>query len=548
MTLYTQIAPSSVLWPEPMESIWQALPGGPATTVAKRMPHLSLADILFIGAVTAIPGDRRPWGAITWLSEVFDISRVSVYALGERVKHRLQAPVRPAHLPEPRMEPATDQVVTVTTNRLARTILTATFPGNVSIRPTQAVLQEAFGQTRGIGSISQLRLEAGRKAGQRLRQVDASPLGPLIAVRDETFFQEHPILIVLDPISTTILFAQACSDRQADTWGLALLTAQEQGATIVGLVEDMARFYPKSQQLVDMDDVVVQKDCWHLQRDGSKVRLYLEKAAFRAMAVVIKLEKKLTKAWDDILFEEQYLRAVVEEERLIAQHDQFAEWLSHLHDALELVDWRSGEIRDPETAAWLLEETLSALGQIDDPQVHGFFKTLNNQRGKLLTFLDWTAAALVAYRTTLAQQFPNQQDQQRFEQTVARHWHLRQALINGHRQWQPEATRARTNCFDLIDGDPVRNQLATQLMHILDGAGRTSSLIECINGLLKSFLNNRQGFRNRHTLQAYLDLFVLWHNMRVYQRGKRQGHSPYQIAGIDPGSDDWLELLGYPAA
>jgi hypothetical protein len=73
-------------------------------------------------------------------------------------------------------------------------------------------------------------------------------------------------------------------------------------------------------------------------------------------------------------------------------------------------------------------------------------------------------------------------------------------------------------------------------------------LIECINGLLKSFLNNRQCFHDQKTLQAYLDLFVLWHNMRPYQRGKRQGQSPYQIAGIDPGCNDWLELLGYPAS
>jgi hypothetical protein len=89
---------------------------------------------------------------------------------------------------------------------------------------------------------------------------------------------------------------------------------------------------------------------------------------------------------------------------------------------------------------------------------------------------------------------------------------------------------------------------ATYLMHILDAAGHTSSLVECINGLLKSFLNNRRAFRNPDTAQAYLNLFVLWHNMRVYERGKRAGKSPYQWAGIDPGANDWLELLGYPPA
>jgi hypothetical protein len=90
--------------------------------------------------------------------------------------------------------------------------------------------------------------------------------------------------------------------------------------------------------------------------------------------------------------------------------------------------------------------------------------------------------------------------------------------------------------------------LAQQLLAILDGAGHTSSLVESINALLKRFLTSRQVFRNQQTLQAYLDLFVLWHNMRIFQRGKRCGRSPYQIAGIDPGSTDWLHLLGFPAA
>jgi hypothetical protein len=276
--------------------------------------------------------------------------------------------------------------------------------------------------------------------------------------------------------------------------------------------------------------------------------MYLEKAAYRAMGAVLKLEKRLAKAWDDTLFEQHYLPAVALEEHLIAQHDAFAGWLGHLHDAFELVDWRSGEIRDPVTAAWLLEETLTALVQIDQPRVQDFVKTLRNHQPHLLTFLDWTTAALSSYRIALAEHFPDPADQKRFERTTARHWRLRQAMINGHAEWRIQATRAQTDLNACIDGDPASGHLATQLIRLLDGAGHTSSLVECINGLLKSFLNSRQGFRNRETLQAYLDLFVLWHNMRAYQRGKRCGQSPYQIAGVDPGSDDWLELLGYPVS
>ena len=193
---------------------------------------------------------------------------------------------------------------------------------------------------------------------------------------------------------------------QHGPWGLALLMSQERGARITGLVEDMATAYPKSQRLVAMEEVAVQKDPWHLQREGSQVRLHLEKAAYRAMGTVLKLEKKLAKAWDDTLFLQSYLPAVLQEERLIAQHDHFAEWLSHLYDAFELVDLRSGEIRDPTTAAWLLDESLTALRQSEQPTVQAFVKTVSNHQAQLLTFLNWTAAAMLDFRTTLTQQFP----------------------------------------------------------------------------------------------------------------------------------------------
>ena len=546
MTFYTQTASPAVLWPEPIESIWQSLPGGVSTPLAPKMPHLSLADVLFIGAVTAIPGDRRPWGSITWMAETFRISRMSVYALGDRVKERLFAAPQPTVLLTTPEETVSGDTISVTDNRLARTVLTATFPGNVSIRPLQAIMAEAFDQQRSVGWISQLRLETGRDAGKVLRQIDTSPLGPLIVLRDETFFQDYPIFLVVDPVSTTILLAQVCSDRQADTWGVALLMAQDQGATITGLVEDMARFYPKSQELADMGQVPVQKDPWHLEREGSRIRLHLEKAAYRAMGQVIRLEKSLTKAWDDTLFEQHYLPAVQQEEQAITLHDAFALWLGHLCDAFELVDRRSGEIRDPATAAWLLEETLAALAKIDHSKVQDFVKTLRNHGKHLLTFLTWTDAALSDYRTTLAQHLSVPDDQKRFERTVARHWRLRQALINGQNQLRSQATRAQADLMFLIAGDAIKEHLSARLMQIMDSAARTSSLVECVNGLLKSFLNNRQCFRNRETLQAYLDLFVLWHNMRFYQRGKRQGQSPYQIAGITPGTNDWLELLDYP--
>ncbi len=539
MTLYLD-KPTVGKWPEPLESTWQLLGGDKASELAPKLPHLGLSDILFLSTVLSIPRTERPWGIVTWLSEVFAVSRPGLYALAQRVLVRLQPEARPQLL-----SGAEAATVEVTPTRLVRTVLTATCPGKMAIRPLQQVLDESFDQSRSIGWLSELVSTAGREAGQVLTRQDTSALRQVIVARDETFFQNWPLLLVIEPVSSTILLAQACPDRQADTWGAALLLAQEQGATIGGVVEDMARMYPKSQQEADLE-LPVQKDLWHIQRDGGRIRRDLERAAFRATQRVLDLEKQLLKEWDDHLFLDKYIPADAAQTRLYEQHDQFAHWLSHLVDALELVDWRSGEIRERATNDWLLTETLVALAQIDHPRVQKWVKSLHRHQSQLLTSLDWFAAALADCRPQLARQLPHPVRQQSFCRTVARHWRLSQALINGHHQFRPLAQQAETDLQDWLAAQPHLQPLVDHLQTLLDAAGRTSSMIENINGLLQQFLHQHRAFRNLDTLQLYLNLFTLWHNMRRFERGKRQGQSPWQIAGIDPGTDDWLALLGYP--
>ena len=550
MELYTQaFTLPNLLWPEPMETVCQLLGTGPSVPGSK-IPHVSAADQLFVAAVANTPRPIRPWGAITWLAGMFQISRPTIYDLGQRAARGLEpalggrpAQVRPATAP---MGAPSRDTITVTRNRMARTALAMAFPGRMALRPMRECLETAFGRTAGLGTLSELFTQAGQRAGEVLRQVNLGPLGSVIVLRDETYFQDWPILLVIEPVSTTILLGVISEDAQAETWGAALLVSQDGGAHIKGLVEDMARMYPRSQELAEIE-AAVQKDTWHIERWGSRIRHDLERIALAAQRQVYGLEEELLKGWDDARFLNQYIPAVEKAERLMVQHDTFANWLGHLCDALELVDLRSGEIRDLQTNGWLLEETMQAMEQIEQPLVHKFVRSLRRYQGQLLTFLNWAAEMLQPYQQMLAAHMPDPAQRHVFIRTVARAWRLRQALINGQRSRKRQAAEAESRLDQLLDEDEIRIVLATYLMRILDSAGHTSSLIECINGLLKSFLNNRRAFRNRDTAQVYLNLFVLWHNMRVYERGKRAGKSPYRWAGIDPGTDDWLELLGYPA-
>jgi hypothetical protein len=76
------------------------------------------------------------------------------------------------------------------------------------------------------------------------------------------------------------------------------------------------------------------------------------------------------------------------------------------------------------------------------------------------------------------------------------------------------------------------------LTQVLGRSWRGSMLAECVNSLLRPRLNAR-----KHTDQGSLDLFRFLHNVHTFQRGKRAGHSPAELVGLDVPSDP-LTLLG----
>jgi hypothetical protein len=543
-----ELAASQATWNEPLETVYQSLAGGLSGRLTPKLPHLTNSDALFLSGLVQMPKESRPHGIITWAGQAFQVSRTSIYALGARIEQRLFG--EPLRQQEPKPSPSRAElldrgkVIEVTPERLRRTILRTTFPGNVSIRPTQEVLQEALGESRSVGYISELRLEAGRKARQVLRSLDYSSIEYVQVGRDETFFHGMPLLLVIEPVSSAILLAEVCTDRQAETWGAALQIVQDQGMNIQGLIEDMARNYDASQKLADLAKAEVQKDTWHLLRDSAQLRTALEKSAYQAMQRVVDLEKRLNKVWSDRGFDD-YLEALDAEDKAIEQYDTYTSLHGHFCDALEMIDGCAGEIRDPHTAEWFLNAVLDQMALCTDSRILRFLKTLRNHQRHLLTFLHRLDRELLIWRNDLWIHLRNQEDVAAFERIVAQHWWTQQKLIANHTQWRPFAQDVQLLFQQWTQHDPVLAALASRLMHLFDSAGRTNSVTESINGLLKSFLNSRQSFQSIDSFQAYLDLFVLWHNTRIFERGKRQGQSPFQIAGVHTLSHDWIDLLGY---
>ncbi len=207
MFLASTAVQSPVAWPEPMETTYQLLGADAGMPWRFKRPDLTVSDRLFIAAVGNLPAAERPWGSMTWLGDVFQVSRPTVYAIARagRAAFALAGPPPAAPLPPSPSPLAAAPQVTVSERRIQRTLLTLALPGNAALRPMQAVLQAAFDQSRSVGYISELLTTAGQRAGQVLAKLDYRPLGRVIALRDETFFQAQPILLMVEPRTATIL-------------------------------------------------------------------------------------------------------------------------------------------------------------------------------------------------------------------------------------------------------------------------------------------------------------------------------------------------------
>jgi hypothetical protein len=450
--------------------------------------------------------------------------------------------------------------ITVTENRLKRTILTLLLPGGVTLRPMQDCLAVALDATRSPSFLSQFINEAGRRAGEILEGIDYSPLGDIILARDETYFDDLVFLIGVEPHTYVLLAGQVEESCDGETWGLSLAFDQaREGLRIVGLAEDGARFYPRSQReaatLLSVDfSVPVQKDVWHTEDKAAQTVSDMERIALRKLTMAHERGEELAALpWDESAFD-AWAEVDEEAERLMDMSGQVRFWYGCVCDALEIVDRRSGEIRDRAINQWLLGETIQGLKGIDHPRVKKLVTHLQEQQDELLTFLDWLEVQVAPWRRKLARVLPDAQEQVFFERTVARAWRLNRALVNGHRQFRADAEFALDLVAELVGDDETLRTLAEGLLNILENVIRTSCAAETVNSILKPYLWVKRSFHSRETAQNWFNLFRLWFCMHPFKRShKRKGKSPFQWAGIKVytpegrETDDWLAALGYPA-
>lgn len=524
-----------------------------------KRPDVSLADRLEIA--WRFWDEERSWGTPVRLAEEYNLSRTSIYNIANRIaplfQPRLPGPV--AGLKElvsglevvsfpPSNEPIWSKEEA---ERLrSRLVLTSLFPGGVTMRPLEDILAEVPGLGCSDTTIWRQIKQDGGKAVEILGSVNFTEVSPagVIPVIDETFFDDRPIFFAVEPASLAIcdFHVPAEGQRTAEEWATFLLILKEdRGLNIIGGMGDGAKAYPTAfKSLLEQDDQF-REDHFHLLWDLSKLGQKLENKAYRAFETEYKAATEYEKEVTD-KSSQKLAQAQVESLRLTAAYDAFAEYASWVYDALQIVDLTSGEIRDRQTNEWLLDEAIAAMAQVNQSQVVKMSQRLQKHKPALLAYLD-DLEPLPHLQTSLAAYLQEPDFAQVITRAVARHWRLQHEVQSNQRSHFRSAMKQAQQDVDLwLAGDPFLEEWATQLQSLLAAVLRTSSSVENVNSIFKSLVKRKKHFASADNAYNFVALFVLWHNLRIFKEGLRQGQSPFEILGLDLGEQDWRTLLGYP--
>jgi len=490
-----------------------------------RRPDLSPVIRLQIACAAVVAQLSRHWGVITTLARQYAISRTFVYLLAANMHQAGRLLFRdPGTLPPPGDE------------RMAyRYMLSLRLEGRCSLGAISTLMTRFGLSPSSIGTISQTLQRIGQLLPNTL-STHANEIRLVVFVSDEVFAHGQPILVTVEPQSSALLRVELVDTRDWEQWKQHWECLEDNGYHALYLVSDEGRALSKAQKET-LKDSVRQPDTYHAiaHRLGPLVAR-LDAAAYTAIAQEYEAEQKITRASTKATRQQgrtAHTKAQTRAATKIARADA-ARYLYHcLIEELRLFD-DSGQVRQRQTAEGNIETALDLLDTLGVTSITNAVKTIRRLLPNLLNYFD-------VARTVVATLHTSSCDPDTLSMLcLAWQWH--KALIKAKtapaRQYcaaQETIYLDRANDQLKTPDDPMKATVYQQLDQIV----HSSSLVECLNSIIRPYLNTT----NNHVTQELLNLVMFYHNHRRYQDGKRKGHTPMELLTGTPQEQDWIDLV-----
>ena len=477
-----------------------------------QLTHLSLSTRLELVSVMLAP--FRPWGLVTELSREYGVSRKFLYELSEKAV----ASISGALLPKAPGRKTNNRLVEINDSFVRRAIAVSLSVVPGTVRTVQLLLDLMLDVQRSTGYISQIAKGIGADALDYTQKQRLPILA--LAEADEIFQGRKPCLTLVDGRSFLVLSLSAQDHRDETTWGCVILDVQKQGVHLVDVASDGALGIRSGVKEVSLQ-IPLRPDLFHLIREAHRVTQRLEKRAYKAIDTAerarrAKQEQELPKRRKGAPVKVKVeLPQAEAEERQAVEHLDTWEWLFHeIRQAIEPID-KAGHIVASKQARLTVVTALELLTTLNNETIQTFTTQFADKLEELVAPLEWLEQALEPWQEELD---PN------LEAFIIWAWKHQKELEITVEQVLPAS----------------HQNLVTAFWNALSLFHRSSSLAESLHSWLRPYLQVHRGMP-----KWLLPLLQLVWNHHIFQRGKRQGKSPMELAVVEnvPALSDLFNWL-----
>ncbi len=414
-------------------------------------------------------------------------------------------------------------------------MLSLRLEGRCSIEAISTIMKRFDISYASVGSISQYLTYFGSLLPNTLSTKD-NEVGLAIFLCDEIFSKRTPILITVDPISSAILKIELADSRKTEDWKKHWQCLEENGYYAIYLVTDEGKGLCSAHKEA-LANITRQPDTYHaIAHVIGKLVKQLEDAAYKAINEEQDRYHKLDSAKSDDVIQkriEAYEKAEAIANKSISLYDDFHFLYLCTIESLKLFD-ENGNLRKKKDAKEDIEAALNMMGEFGVTKIEKAVRKVRATMPELLNYFD-TAKSVVENLMTL----PIHQEALK---TLFVAWQCRKGVIKSKNATARKYHAVQEEFYLEVASGYLQddfNQIINKTFMELDRIVQSSALVECINSIIRPYLNNS---KNQVT-QETLNLIMFYHNHRRYKAGKRKGKTPVEILTGEMQEKEWIELV-----
>ena len=461
---------------------------------------------LEIASIAYTAQTLNTWGAITKLSKQYNVSRDFIYKLIKVLKDASSIMFAPVKAVE---KLSKEDAISV--------MLHYRMIGRNSIEVISELMKIRSLPFSSVGSISELLGRIGKALPNNI-EIDGNKKLLLMIASDEVFSKSTPILITVDPISSAILRIEKAENRKGETWKKHFDEVKESGISVIGVVRDEGNGLALGAK-ESLPEALYQVDSYHA-------------IAHRFGELVGQFEKRV-----EILKEKDRKDGLEKNSKETNDAIELKENFSYLYYCIinELKPFRhTGEIRNRIYAKGEIETALELMKTLGNEEINKRVNSATKVLPNLLNYFEQTKKSI-----KICQEMGISQEVLEF---LSLAWQWNKAVIKAKDVDRKHKAIEQREIYiyfaqELLGDsyESVSQSVFSELEHII----QASSMVECINSILRPYLNNSKN----HVTQGFLNLFLFYHNHRKYRAGKRKGSTPMELLTGKEQEEDWVKLL-----